>query len=554
MEKPTWTLEQSDKKYGGFYRLIPPKKTFFQRVKQLALGLILLPYSIFQTIIGRLLSYLVINPLFRKQEKNETLILQHPKHPDPLFSEMDEMSVINVYPTKNLFLRVLLNWHTFFVNHVITLQAASSIFGWLSQHLPGEHGYLHKISDFLSGQAYVTQFIDTIVDQVSAQIQGKKDKPLQPNQIHFRGIERLSAEQQETLYQKLEARHHYNFRHNRNNIYFYSLQTADNAVLDSVEVRSPNTSAQNISERRFIIAAMPRSNNFVDWLRQYKIYAKELNATIIAFNYRGVGLSKGLITDENSLYTDAYSQAQRLLQLGARPENIAMMGECLGGNIATHTAGTLHQEGFRVKLFSARSFRSLTSIIEGRAAANKEAPLWHPSRWLSWARYGLVKLILIPVIHSARWSLNVDKQFLVIPPHDRDFMVVRSKKDEQGKRFADDRMIPYQQASIYSLVKEKTKAIAKKKEHGAPLSEVEGEWLRDRPKQHKFYVSEEHHSNARKANGHTVHPRLLAPTNPSVDSSSKDGRQYTLNFFKRVWPDNNLGSSENSMHEPSCSV
>lgn len=132
--------------------------------------------------------------------------------------------------------------------------------------------------------------------------------------------------------------------------------------------------------------------------------------------------------------------------------------------------------------------------------------------------------------------MNVDNKFLAVPPHDRDFLVVRSKKDEQGKRFADDQMIPHKTSSTYSLVKQKTKELIQKKNKSIELTEIEKEWLADSPRQHKFFVSEELHTNAHKANGHTVHPRLLVTTNPKPDHARADGRQYTLNFFKRLWP------------------
>lgn len=352
MSKPKSILQQSDKNYGGFYRLVPAKNTVFESITRFTLGFIKLPYNIYQTIVGRLLSYLVINPLFRKQEKDESLILQHPKHPDPLFTEEDEMTVVNVYSSKHVFFSTLLNWHNYIVNHLTPAKWLNSIFNKLQQLFP-------------SSQTYTNNYLDKLVDKIGARIDGAKGRSFHPSKIHFRGIEKLSAEQQEAFYLKLEQRFGYDFRQNRKEIYFYTLQTLDNSKLDSVEVRNQGATTQKIGERRFIITSMPRSNNFVDWLKHYKIYAKELNATVIAFNYRGVGASKGLVTSENDLYNDAYAQAQRLLKLGAKPENIALMGECLGGNIATHTAGTLHEEGFPVKLFSARSFRSLTSIMEG---------------------------------------------------------------------------------------------------------------------------------------------------------------------------------------------
>ena len=367
--------------------------------------------------------------------------------------------------------RIVLNWHNFFVNNVTPLQIVNSLGKLLLSLLP-------------SGQQSIDGYLDKLVDKIAKKVEGKKGPAFAPQQIHFRGLAQLNPEQQESFYKKLDARFGYDFRQNKQQVYLYSLQTTDNAVLDSVEVRNPEASKQAFSERHFIVTCMPRSNNYVDWMKQYQVYAKNLDATIIAFNYRGVGLSKGVVTNQHSLYMDAYAQAQRLIELGAKPENIAFMGECLGGNIAAHAAGTLQEEG------------------------------------------------------HAGWGLNIEKQFAAIPPHDRDYLVVRSKKDAQGVRYADDKMIPHKAASTYSFVKEKTKALAKKKQEGEVLTEVEEEWLKDTPKQHKFYISEDLHEKARAANGHTAHPRLLVETNPRKEcwDVNLDGRQYAFNFFNRVWP------------------
>jgi effector protein SdbA len=526
MPKDLIRLQQSEGPYGGYYRLTEPKKNVLQGLWQFGARVLKLPYNAYQTLVGRLLSYLVINPLFRKEEKNESLILQQSKYPDPLFTTQDQMDVINVVPKKNIIIRSLINWHNFFVNHTTTAKIASSLLSKLLNFLP-------------NGSKTINKYLDKLVDQIAEKtIPGNKES-LQVDQIHFRGIEQLTREQQDYLYQKLEERLHYDFRQNRKKIYFYTLQTTDNAVLDSVEVRNPGAMDQEYSSRRFLVAAMPRSNNFVDWLKHYQIYARELNATVIGFNYRGVGLSKGIVTGGEDLYADAYAQVQRLLKLGVKPENIGLVGECLGGNVAAHTAGTLHKEGEAVKLYDARSFRSLTSIIEARNKPKKTASLWNPLTWTQWLWYGIIKSIISPIIRSAKWSLDVEKEFLAIPPQDRDFLVVRSATNDSKQRFADDKMVPHKSASIYSLVKKHRKTLlTKQQEDPGHITKIEQQWIADHPRKHKFHVSEKEHKEARKANGHTVHPRLLVETYPDAVDKAANGREYLFKFFRRVWDKN----------------
>lgn len=509
-------------KTEGFYRLTPPKNSLSRKIGQFIFDLIKLPFHLYQAVVGRLISYLVINPLFRKDENNESQVIQHPKHPDPLFASQDEMYIINVVLKKNILMRVLLNWHNFLINHTTTLRVAFSLLKQIVRLFPVI-------------QTAIDEHLDSVVDCVEAHVKTTKSR-FKPNQIHFRGLEKLDNEQKEALYNKLYNRIGYDFRPNREHVYFYSLQTVDNAVLDSVEIRGELVAKQDISERRFIISCMPRSNNYVDWMKQYQFFVKELDVTVVAFNYRGVGLSKGIVYSETSLRDDTYAQVQRLLLLGARPENITLMGECVGGNVATHTAGKLHEEGHSVKLYNARSFRSFISILEGRSIPDANAPLWHPRTLLQWLNYGFVKLILTPLVISSGWSLNVERSFKKIPPADRDFLVVRSKKDEQGNRFRDDAMIPYGTASIYSLVKEQFDAIEEKKQAGQAISDEEAQWLNDIPKTHKFHVSEQLHAHAKTADGHIVPPQLLVPTHKVREDMEADGRQYALGFFKRVWP------------------
>lgn len=529
-------LIYSKNKLSGYYRLKSPKLSFLEKTEEFLEGIIKFPFRLYQAVVGRLLSYLIINPIFRKDEKDESLVLQHPKHPDPLFDIQDEMDIINVVPKENILIRVVLNWHNYLVNHTAAFSITFSIIKRIFSLLPQiEHS--------------VDRHLDKLVEKIVHHIQQEKSK-FKPNQIHFRGIEKLTAEQQNSFYKKLEERIGYDFRQNINQAYFYSLQTTDNAVLDSVELRGDNVANQEMSERRFIISCMPRSNNFVDWVKQYKYYAKELSATVIAFNYRGVGLSKGIVYNESNLHDDTYAQVQRLLKMGARPENISLMGECVGGNVASYTAGRLHQEGYRVKLYNARSFRSFISIIEGRTLPSKNDKLINPIGLLKWLRYVAFRFIFNPLIISAGWSLDVEQQILKINPEDFDFLVVRSKKNEEGKRFRDDAMIPHKEASIHRLIKEHVANINEKEQRGEIITPAETLWRDDSLKRHKFHVSEElMKERAKTANGHVVIPSLLTPSHPLPDDEKTDGRQYAINFFHRVWPESEKPVPTQS---PSC--
>ncbi len=522
-------LTRSDNGQGNYFSLVA-QLTRGQRIARFCLNIIKTPVNLYQWSMGRLLTHMIINPLLRKEEQQETLLLQNPRHPDPLFASQDEMIIINALSKRHFLIRTFLNWHKFLENKTIV----GGVVFLISQLI----NLFPKLTD------RVEPYIDRIVNDVEKQLIGDTpEKSLQASQVLFRGLEKLNPQQREMFYAKLTECLGYDFRQNKKYVDFYTLQTEDNAVLDSVEVHGETVLEQSMAERRFIISCMPRSNNYIDWLKQYRCLAKELDVSVIAFNYRGTGLlSKGIIYNESSLHEDTHAQVQRLLKMGAKPENIALMGECLGANIATYTAGTLHQQGFPVKLYNARSFRSLPKLIEGHILPAANESNLHPKTWLKWIGYCFLKVLGHPLLLSTGWTLNVEKQFLAIPVKDRDFLVVRSKKNEEGKRFADDLIVPHKHASIYSLVKKQQQSISQKMNHGEDISDEDAEWLCDAPKNHKFYVSELLHERAAKANGHTAQPQLLVPTCPERNVVP-DGREYAIGFFRRIWPQNNQLSS-----------
>jgi hypothetical protein len=331
-------LTRSDNGQGNYFRLVA-KLTWPQRVTRFCIDVIKAPVNVYQAVMGRLLTHVFINPLLRKEEEQETLLLQNNRHPDPLFATQDEMIIINVLSKNNLLFRTLLNWHKFFANQPLVGGAIQLVSKLIS--------FFPKITNNI--ESYIDRVVDDVENQIIGDDQGKS---LQASQILFRGLEKLNAQQREIFYAKLAERFGYDFQQNKKYADFYTLQTEDNAVLDSVEVHGKTALNKSMAERRFIISCMPRSNNYIDWLKQYRCLANELDVSIIAFNYRGTGLlSKGIIYNETGLHEDTNAQVQRLLKIGARPENIALMGECLGANIATYTAGTLHQQGIPVGTF-----------------------------------------------------------------------------------------------------------------------------------------------------------------------------------------------------------
>lgn len=473
-----------------------------------------MPMRILQYAIGRPISYLILNPLFRKPESFKTQIDQNKKYPDPKLSERSDIVIFNVIPESKYPIQILWNWIYHFKNKLLSIPIIRKL-----------------IPSSVREEDVQVVHINRVKSEIK-QLLRVKSKTIQ--QIQLKGLEHFKPVERDRIFNELLTEFNYDFRQNAKEYHFFSLKTADNAILDSVEVQNATLSAQSYEDRKFIISCLPRSNNYQDWIRQYRYISDELNATVIGFNYRGCGLSKGIVFTQQNLYNDAKAQAYRLFALGAKPENIAFIGECLGANIATKVAADLHQEGYQVKVFNARSFRSLTMMLLARVTPKANESLLHLKTIFKWLASKIVYFLVIPLLRLSGWDLPVDDAYLSIPQQDKGFLCVRSRKNAQGVRFRDDTMIPHQ-ASIFSLVSNNYRRVRSKLSRNEPLSVNEQACLRDSPKHHRFYVLPRLRTDASIVEGHTCPSRYLGPAYPTEATRNLDGREYMLDFFKRTW-------------------
>ncbi len=101
----------------------------------------------------------------------------------------------------------------------------------------------------------------------------------------------------------------------------------------------------------------------------------ETGVSLLAFDYRGYGLSDGE-PGEAGTYTDARAAYQWLCARGFAPEHILVWGESLGGGIASHLAATERVGGLVLQ----SSFTSIPDI-------GAELFPWLPVKLLSRIRY-----------------------------------------------------------------------------------------------------------------------------------------------------------------------
>ena len=89
-------------------------------------------------------------------------------------------------------------------------------------------------------------------------------------------------------------------------------------------------------------AAGTRASNFrVD---SYKAFSSRLKANVFSIDYRGFGDSTGSPSNEG-LVSDAYTAWQWLLERGAKPEDIVVVGHSLGTGISGQLMRRLAQDG-----------------------------------------------------------------------------------------------------------------------------------------------------------------------------------------------------------------
>lgn len=511
-------LKRSEDGKGEYYQLIDNKIKSINYLKKI----IRLPYSLFQYLIKAPIAYFLVEPLFQKdEEKNTTVLEKKVKYPDPMLKDGNEIVILNVVPRKNYLHRL---WRKLVFNFFSILANAPILKILFRQKL--------KFTP-----VYVPSHLDKIIREVDLLITPVKEdaKIWCCNQIQFKGLEFLTTDERNYFFDRLQAKYHYNFKTNKNNYNFYTLQTITGQTLDSVEVRGPTVMDQAISERKFIVYCLFRRQNFQDWIPQYRYYADELNATIVGFNYRGNGLSKGFLFDPHDMHDDIIAQVDRLIAIGTKPENIGLMGECFGANIAIQAAASLHERGDKVKLFTGRSFRSLPLLFLGQIEPSKEAPPLHPKTLVQKFISFIVRFIFVPFLRFMKWDMEADQAFLSIPPKDRDFFTVRSQKDPiDNARFKDDMVINHRTASTYSLVKKEQQRILEKQSHGEPITENENEWLKDNLKSHQVYVSPELRQDAKITDGHASHFRYLIQTHPERKDFPVDARDYAIGFFRKA--------------------
>lgn len=413
----------------------------------LGLASLALGYTLYKGF-SRLVGILLISPYLRKDEKKLQQFEQNNKDPDPLFEANDKVILFNLKPKDSFAKTWFNNWFVYFTSEYAVPRAMKNL---SEKVLPDKLlkkyvNYDHFLVEIKKGlKELQVKYGDDVL-----------------NKVYFRSLESLNLATRIQFFSDLKTEFNIDFEANTR-CTFLKLKTPY-AELDTIELTHPEVNNTPMADRTFMVVPTPRGINYVALLKQHLVYAEQIpGLTVRSFNYRGTGLSTGVFFTQNDLRDDTMNQVMDLINKGADPKRIILAGECIGANVATASAAALHAQGYPVKLFNERSFRSTHLLMFGHL---KESP-----RFIDQVKWNASR-VLKPFLTLLAWDLDVDRAFLSLPIADRDFIAVRSKKMNHAT-YKDDSVIHHPTASIYSLVKEQFKPIEQKLKKGACLSENE---------------------------------------------------------------------------------
>lgn len=130
--------------------------------------------------------------------------------------------------------------------------------------------------------------------------------------------------------------------------------TADSAQLDG-RIIDPKVAA--VGEKKYVIWLNGLGESFESKLNDSVKYADSSGASLLVFNYRGAGNSKGLSSSGQDYVTDTLAMVSYLKSTGVKEENITIHGFSIGGGIGSNAAARLE----KVKYINDRSFTSLSN-------------------------------------------------------------------------------------------------------------------------------------------------------------------------------------------------
>lgn len=128
-----------------------------------------------------------------------------------------------------------------------------------------------------------------------------------------------------------------------------------------------------VANKKYVVHFNGNAQFAADRIGEAVQESKNLNSVAIAFDYPGIGTDEAKAKKTKDLVKAGIAQVESLIKAGAKPENIVLDGNSLGGAVATLVAAELHRKGQPVHLINGRSFGKLST--ETDLLLNKQAGL-----------------------------------------------------------------------------------------------------------------------------------------------------------------------------------
>lgn len=238
------------------------------------------------------------------------------------------------------------------------------------------------------------------------------------------------------------------------------VETFDKAALNTFIIKQKSYCNTPIDKQQYLVNFIGKGMCYESIIDEMEEDAKALHCNVVAFNFRGVGLSTKRPKSKKDLVTDGIAQIQRLLDLGVPANNITLKGYSLGGGISTLVAKHFFRRGVILNLFNDRSYSSITNYMVGqirtklphRKHTGHIEPFWN--RVLGAISKPFLKLALL----LTGWEINAAKAFRTLPKDHKAYTVVRSPRwvrQKYGEHVIDDPIITYYASMHHGLKHER---------------------------------------------------------------------------------------------------
>ncbi|MBM3201543.1 MAG: hypothetical protein FJZ56_03950 [Chlamydiae bacterium] len=153
-------------------------------------------------------------------------------------------------------------------------------------------------------------------------------------------------------------------------------------MLDGVEIYQKS--------KKWIIHLPDRSYGYEHRLKEAIESSKEMQVNVLTANWKGVGKSRGMTLNSQSMVDDAQMMVEHLLKKGVKKEDIAIYGRSMSANIAVKAA-----KDTGVNVIADRGMKSIEDVVTNFSSALKLPGIYS----------------FLSLLSYIGWKINATKEF-----------------------------------------------------------------------------------------------------------------------------------------------